>query len=98
MVDRGLSVRQTESYIKEAEDALESGGPAAKSAKSAKKSNSSGGAKDADTRALERDLSAVLGLDVSISHSKKGAGSITIDYMTLDQLDDLCRRLMGAGI
>ncbi len=90
-------MRQTESYIKEAEDALAdrsgSGGT-----KSAKKSKPSGGSKDADTRALERDLSAVLGLDVAIAHSKKGAGSITIDYMTLDQLDDLCRRLMGAGV
>lgn len=98
VVDRGLSVRQTESYIKDAETALETSGPAASGAKSSKKSSGSGGSKDADTRALENDLSAVLGLDVSISHSKKGAGSITIDYLTLDQLDDLCRRLMGAGV
>lgn len=54
--------------------------------------------KDADTRALERDLSAILGLDVAITHSKKGAGQITVDYQNLDQLDDLCRRLMGAGV
>ena len=97
VVDRGLSVRETESYIKEAEDQignLKSGS----ARKGSTKSKASGGAKDADTRALERDLSAVLGLDVAVEHSKKGAGSITIDYLTLDQLDDLCRRLMGAGV
>ncbi|MEO1241485.1 MAG: ParB/RepB/Spo0J family partition protein [Pseudomonadota bacterium] len=98
VVDRGLSVRQTESYIKEAEDALADRGSGGGNAKNTNKSKGSAGPKDADTRALERDLSAVLGLDVAIAHSKKGAGSITIDYMTLDQLDDLCRRLMGAGV
>ena len=68
-----------------------------KEAKS-KPSGSSGGSKDADTRALERDLSAILGLDVAIDHSKKGAGSVTVNYLTLDQLDDICRRLMGAKV
>jgi ParB family transcriptional regulator, chromosome partitioning protein len=105
VVDRGLSVRQTENYIKEAEAQIDRGG-LSKSQKNTGKSKASGAApkahKDADTRALERDLSAILGLDVAIEHSKagakKGAGSITIDYLTLDQLDDLCRRLMGAGI
>ena len=38
-----------------------------------------------------------VGLDVAIAHSKKGSGDITISYLTLDQLDDICRRLMGAG-
>ncbi|CAK9039360.1 Chromosome partitioning protein ParA [Durusdinium trenchii] len=97
VVDRGMSVRQTEAYVKEAEAQLRAP-DAAKVGKKQTKSKASGSTKDADTRALERDLSAVLGLDVEIEHSKKGAGSITIDYLTLDQLDDLCRRLMGAGV
>ncbi|MEL6370736.1 MAG: ParB/RepB/Spo0J family partition protein [Pseudomonadota bacterium] len=54
--------------------------------------------KDADTRALENDLAAALGLEVMINHSKKGAGEVTIKYLSLDQLDDVCRRLMAAGV
>ena len=96
-----LSVRQTEKYIREAEAEIK-GGPAAKLTDKTEvksKSSSSGGAsKDADTRALERDLSAILGLDVAIEHSKKGSGAVTINYLTLDQLDDVCRRLMGAKV
>ena len=62
------------------------------------KSKASPGKKDADTRALERDLAGVLGLEVSIEHSRNGAGALTIRYLDLDQLDDLCRRLTGAGV
>ena len=59
---------------------------------------SGGGKKDADTRALEADLAAALGLEVEIEHSKKGAGAVTIRYLNLDQLDDVVRRLMDAGV
>ncbi|MFC2951261.1 ParB/RepB/Spo0J family partition protein [Marinicaulis aureus] len=96
-----LSVRETEKYIREAEAEIKGGaasGKAGDSGKSEAKSKASGGSKDADTRALERDLSAILGLDVAIEHSKKGAGSVTVNYLTLDQLDDICRRLMGAKV
>lgn len=93
-----LSVRETEKYIRQAETEAKGGGAAAPSGKKEEKSKPSGGSKDADTRALERDLSAILGLDVAIEHSKKGAGAVTINYLTLDQLDDVCRRLMGAKI
>ena len=48
--------------------------------------------KDLDTKALEKALSDVIGLDVSIDHKTKG-GSVTIRYSTLEQLDGLCRRL-----
>ena len=88
-----LSVRETEALVK-----IASPSKSGAAAKKAGKSKASGGAKDADTRALERDLGAILGLDVSIAHSKKGAGEITVKYLTLDQLDDICRRLMGAGV
>jgi ParB family transcriptional regulator, chromosome partitioning protein len=48
--------------------------------------------KDADTRALERDLAGRLGLQVDISHGATG-GSLTIRYRTLEQLDEVIRRL-----
>lgn len=50
--------------------------------------------KDPDTVALEKLLSDVTGLDVTISHKQKG-GEVHIAYRTLEQLDDLCRRLKG---
>jgi ParB family chromosome partitioning protein len=50
--------------------------------------------KDADTRALESDLSAALGMSVAISHdTASGSGKITINYKDLEGLDDLIRRL-----
>jgi ParB family chromosome partitioning protein len=48
--------------------------------------------KDADTAALENDLSEVLGLKVEIRDAG-GAGELRIRYASLEQLDDLCRRL-----
>jgi ParB family transcriptional regulator, chromosome partitioning protein len=48
--------------------------------------------KDADTRALEKALTDVTGLVVSIDH-KAGGGVMSIRYKTLEQLDALCRRL-----
>ncbi len=92
-----LSVRQTEDAVRRAEARIAAGDGAAPALKNKEKSTTSGGAKDADTRALERDLSAILGLEVAIDHSKKGAGSVTVSYLTLEQLDDVCRRLMGAS-
>ena len=56
------------------------------------------GAKDADTKSLERDLEAALGLTVAIDHQGKAGGEVRIDYATLDQLDDICARLMGTRI
>ena len=51
-------------------------------------------AKDADTRALEKTLSDRLGLEVVIDH-RGGSGKVTVGYKTLEQLDDICRRLRG---
>lgn len=49
--------------------------------------------KDADTRALEEDLSANLGMGVVIDHRAGGEGQVTIRYQTLEQLDQLCQLL-----
>lgn len=48
--------------------------------------------KDTDTLALERDLSNLLGLKVAIMIAGAG-GELRIQYRTLDQLDDVLRRL-----
>ena len=52
--------------------------------------------KDADTRALEASLSAQLGLSVTINN-KGEKGEMKIAYKTLEQLDDVCRKL-GSGL
>jgi ParB family chromosome partitioning protein len=51
-------------------------------------------AKDADTLALEKALGDTLGLAVTIDHRSDG-GELKIRYASLDQLDELCRRLRG---
>ena len=50
-------------------------------------------AKDADTLALERTLTERLGAPVSISHSSRGKGRVTISYASLDELDGILSRL-----
>jgi ParB family chromosome partitioning protein len=48
--------------------------------------------KDPDTAALERDLANLLGLKVTVNFAGRG-GALTIHYQTLEQLDDVLRRL-----
>jgi len=79
IVGRGLSVRQTETLAR--------GGAGASPAAPARR-----GGKDADTLALESDLAEVLGLPVEIRDAA-GAGEVRIRYSSLEQLDDICRRL-----
>ena len=81
IVSQGLSVRQAESLMK------------APQGKKAPETKAVSSAKDADTRALEQDLSHRLGLTVEIDHGKGEAGRVTISYSRLEQLDDICRRL-----
>ncbi len=50
-------------------------------------------AKPADTVALEGDISAAIGLKVDIKHDRSGGGNLKIRYRTLEQLEDICRRL-----
>jgi ParB family chromosome partitioning protein len=49
--------------------------------------------KDADTRALEKKLADVLGMKVAINHKSSGKGKVVLEYKTLEQLDELERRL-----
>ena len=84
IVEEGLSVRQAEALAQEPVR-LSSGGS----------SRSPRPEKDADTLALEKTLTDAIGMKVSIAHGAKG-GEMRISYSTLEQLDELCRRLQGA--
>ncbi|WP_425079462.1 ParB/RepB/Spo0J family partition protein [Ruegeria denitrificans] len=86
IVKDGLSVRATEALVKKQQQ-----GSAERSAPRARNLDAG---KDADTRALEKDLSAILAMKVSINH-KAGTetGQVVLTYENLDQLDDLCAKL-----
>ncbi|RVT92641.1 ParB/RepB/Spo0J family partition protein [Sphingomonas crocodyli] len=89
VVDRGLSVRETEKLARGGRPPAKRGGSA--EAPIEYKSM------DADIGALERHLGDILGLKVQIEHQGKG-GRVTIGYSTLDQLDLVCQRLSGEPI
>lgn len=81
IISKGLSVRAAEKLAKGAAPSKPRvPGPRAE--------------KDADTKALEADLSAATGMKVQIDHKAGGeAGTVTIRYQNLDQLDDICGKL-----
>ncbi len=78
IVEGGLSVRQAEA----------AGNRKAPQRKGLAKAP----AKDTDTLALEKRLSDVLGYTVSVAHGD-GGGEVRIRYKSLEQLDEICRRL-----
>ena len=81
IIARGLSVRSVEDMVR-------------KPAKQTKSPRTAVGGKDADTRALEGDLSASLKMAVDIRHDTNGQGGILeVKYTSLDDLDLLCRAL-----
>lgn len=87
VIQGGLSVRETERLAKKKSDTADGG--AEKPVRERKSDE-----KDADTRALEGDLSANLGMKVTISHDNgQESGQLTIRYQSLDELDELCRIL-----
>jgi len=80
IISKGLSVRQVEQLVKK--------GPTTPKAKAVKFE------KDADTRALEGDLTAQLKMKVSIEQKPDSeGGKISIQYKNLDQLDALLQLL-----
>ncbi|MBE0554912.1 MAG: ParB/RepB/Spo0J family partition protein [Rhodobacteraceae bacterium] len=83
VVGRGLSVRETEDLVRKSA-----------TAKIARRRAAGRKEKDADTRAIEADLSAGLGMSVSIEHEPGGErGRMVIGYYSLDDLDLLCQAL-----
>lgn len=83
VVDRGLNVRQTE--------ALSATASRQKPATANNGADATAGG-EAETRALERELSDRLGLEVAIRHGGRG-GQVVIRYRNLDQLDGLIQLL-----
>lgn len=86
VVKNGLSVRETERLAKK---------PVAISSNDIDKdATGTSPEKDADTRALESDLMGALGMKVTLQHKPgQESGQITLHYKSLEQLDDLCRKL-----
>ena len=81
IIDRGLNVRQVEAWARR-------DGQEQVNALKPKRQKS----KDADTLALEKRVSDVLGLQVSVDH-RGNWGILHIHYRDLDQLDEILRRL-----
>jgi ParB family chromosome partitioning protein len=84
IVAKDLNVRQAESLVKKQKP------------DAARKKSGAGAApvKDADTRALEHDLSLKLGLKVEVQFDGKG-GRLVLHYASLDQLDTVIEKLNG---
>ncbi|MBA96911.1 MAG: ParB/RepB/Spo0J family partition protein [Sulfitobacter sp.] len=82
----GLSVRATEALVKKEQSGDASTSP--------KRSLPKDAEKDADTRALEGDLSANLGIKVTLNHKPgQESGQMVLHYNTMDELDEICRLL-----
>ena len=84
IISKGLSVREAESLAKNP-------------IKKAKSTNKINVEKDADTKALEQDLSLNIGMKVTVDHNVKASnGTVTLTYNNLDQLDEICRILTSS--
>ena len=84
VVDQGLNVRQAEALARKSQDEQKPKSPRAAGAQ---------GSASPDIAALEQDLADALGIKVSLA-DRGGKGELTLSYAGLEQLDDLCRRLM----
>ena len=85
VINQGLSVRATEALVKKGRT------PSAPTVRTVQDTPA-----NADIRAVEAHLGDLLGLKVRINQKEAaGAGSVTFEYGSLDQLDMLCQRLTG---
>lgn len=83
ILQKNLSVRDTEKLVKKGSQVTAAPKPAA-------------AAKDADTLQIEGELTAQIGMRVSIDHKpNQEGGNLSITYKSLEQLDDLLRLLSG---
>lgn len=79
IVEDGLNVRNVEALIKDGKPSKP---------KTAKE-------KDPDTLAYEKELCDALGLKVEINPGAGESGELRVSYRTLDQLEDVCAKLLG---
>lgn len=87
IVDQGLTVRDVERIAQREADGPEEG------ARKPRKQHE----RDADTAALEKRLSELLGLEVSVEHRGDIGGTVRIRYRTLEQLEALSHKLAQTG-
>lgn len=73
----GLSVREAEQLTRDQSSSKEKTAPE----------------KDANLTQLEHQLSELLGLKVEIADKGRKGGSLVISYKSMDQLDEVCRKL-----
>ena len=84
VIKNGLSVRATEALVQQ------------ERAPKVRRKVSADQPENADIRAVESHLGDLLGLKVRIAQKNiTGAGAVTFEYGSLDQLDMLCQRLTG---
>lgn len=88
VISENLSVRQTEKLA-----ALSQGEVVQSRGKNGAKKGAGFAAKDADTLALEKEVSNKLGMNVTIDMAGASAGKMSIHFKNLDQLDDILQRL-----
>ncbi len=85
IVEGGLNVRQAEEMARQSRAGVSK--PTARRRRE----------KSPDTLALEKNLSASLGLQVVVDDKGDKGGRVRISYRTLEQLDEICRRLSHHG-
>ena len=88
VISQNLSVRETEKLVADTQ-----GRPQ----KTTKRSVKSEPKKDVDTLALEQDLSNKIGMRVSIDSHDGKTGKLSISFKSLDQLDELLKKLASEG-
>lgn len=88
IITNKLSVRETEKLVADVQ------GRPQKTTKRAAKSQPK---KDVDTLALENEISTTLGMRVSIDSYDGKSGRVSVRFKSLDQLDDLLKKLSTEG-
>lgn len=89
IIKKGLSVRQTEKLVAGEKKTSGTARPRAGSPAAETKPVN----KDADTTALENDISNALGMRVTIDSADGRSGKLAVEFKSLDQLDEVLHRL-----
>ncbi len=87
VISKRLSVRETERLVRNCDGKD-------LNLKQKKPGTNTNSYKDADTKALESDLSSAIAMKVQVNHQvDKASGQVIIAYTSLEQLDDICRMI-----